>query len=291
MSAVQEMQDVVAEVAATVGPKVVGIGRIGSGVVIGDGKILTNAHVVRRDQVRVRFADGTAETGTVVGLDLDTDLAVVSTDTHGLEPVEWVEEEAGIGSAVVAVSNPGGRGLRATLGFMSSAGRPLRGPRGRRGRVGLEHTAPLPRGSSGSPVVDSQGHLLGINTMRLQGGFILAIAVTAQVREHVDALARGVSPSRATLGLALAPPRVARRLRRAVGLPERDGLLVRGVAEDGPAARGGIEQGDLIVGVGGSPIADIDDLYEQLDHAAPGTALELDLVRGTDERRVEVTPG
>jgi S1-C subfamily serine protease len=74
-------------------------------------------------------------------------------------------------------------------------------------------------------------------------------------------------------------------------LPERDGLLVRGVAEDGPAAGAGIEQGDLIVGVGGKAIGGIDDLYEQLDRASSGATLELDVVRGTDERNVEVTLG
>jgi S1-C subfamily serine protease len=290
MSAVQELEDLVAGLAADVGQKVVGVGRFGSGVVIGDGTILTNAHVVRREQVQVRFADGRRESGTVTGRDQDGDLAVVSADTGAIEPVEWGEAEAGIGSAVVAVSNPGGRGLRATLGFVSSEGRSFRGPRGRR-RIGLEHTAPLPRGSSGSPVVDKDGRLLGINTIRLDGGLIVAIAATPELRERIQELERGEAKPRATLGLALAPPRVARRLRRAVGLPERDGLLVRGVAEGGSAARAGIEPGDLIVAVDGAAIAGIDDLYEQLDRSSPGTTLELELVRGTDERKVAVTLG
>jgi S1-C subfamily serine protease len=80
-------------------------------------------------------------------------------------------------------------------------------------------------------------------------------------------------------------------MRQAVGLPERDGLLVRGVAEDGPSAAAGIEQGDLIVGAGGAAIGGIDDLYDLLDNRAPGAALELELVRGTEERKVEVTLG
>jgi len=291
MSATQEIEGLVGGLAADLGPKVVGVGRFGSGVVIGDGTVLTNAHVVRREQVRIRFADGRTETGTVAGLDAEGDIAVIAVATGGIEPVEWADDESRIGAAVVALANPGGRGLRATLGFVSSTGRGFRGPRGRRGRTRLEHTAPLPRGSSGSPVVDAQGRLLGINTLRLEGGLIVAIAADAELREHVRALARGESPSRATLGLALAPPRVARRLRSAVGLPERDGLLVRGVAEDGPAERAGIEQGDLVVGVAGGPIAGIDDLYDQLDQASPGDTIELELVRGTEERKVEVTLG
>ena len=199
--AITEVESLIGRVAETIGPKVVGIGRFGSGVVIGDGEILTNAHVVRREEVRVRFADGRTEPGTVRGLDPDRDLAVVSADTGDVAPVEWREGKVRIGTAVVAVSNPGG-GLRATLGFVSSAERALRG---RRRRAAIEHTAPLPRGSSGSPVVDADGRLLGINTIRLEGGLILAIAANAELREHVQALARGEAPSRATLGLALAP--------------------------------------------------------------------------------------
>jgi S1-C subfamily serine protease len=186
------------------------------------------------------------------------------------------------------VANPGGRGLRATLGIVSGSLRSFRGPRGRRIRGSIEHTAPLPRGSSGSPIVDAEGRLLGLNTIRLEGGLILAIAADHALRERATALGRGEAPARATLGLALAPPRVARRLRGAVGLPERDGLLVRGVVEDGPAASSGIEKGDLIVAVGGTPIERIDDLYEQLDRSGPEGTIELELVRGTDERTVEV---
>jgi serine protease Do len=291
MQALKEVQDLVGGLAERVGPAVVGVGRFGSGVVIGPGAILTNAHVVRGEEVEVRFADGRVEQATVAGLDADGDVAVIATETGGVEPVEWAANGGGIGSPVVALANPGGRGLRATLGFVSAAGQGFRGPRGRKIKASLEHTAPLPRGSSGSPVVDSEGRLLGINTLRLEGGLIVALAADAALRERVGALSRGEAPARATLGLALAPPRVARRLRNAVGLPELDGLLVRGVAEDGPGERAGIEQGDLIVGASGSPLSGIDDLYELLDRSAPGGAIELELVRGTDERKVEVTLG
>jgi serine protease Do len=90
------------------------------------------------------------------------------------------------------------------------------------------------------------------------------------------------------LGVALAPPRTARRMRRAVGLPERDGLLVRSVADDSPAALAGLERGDLIVSAAGRPLERIDVLYAALDSAAPGDPLELGIVRGTEERAVTV---
>jgi S1-C subfamily serine protease len=130
--------------------------------------------------------------------------------------------------------------------------------------------------------------LLGINSVRVDGGLILAIPADDALRERVEALGRGEAPRRVRLGVAIAPPRVARRLRRAVGLPERDGLLVRAVEEGSPADQAGIERGDLIVAAGGSEIEQVDDLYKVLDGARSGGQLELSIVRGTDERVVTV---
>jgi serine protease Do len=292
MQALQEIQETIGGLAERIGPKVVGVGHFGSGVVIGDGSVLTNAHVVRREEVRVRFADGRTVTGAVAGIDPEGDVAVISADTAAVEPIEWVGgNDLAVGTPVFALANPGGRGLRVTLGFVSSLGRSFRGPRGRRIKGSVEHTAPLPRGSSGSPIVDAEGRLLGLNTIRLEGGLILAIAADGALRERATALGRGEAPTRAALGLALAPPRVARRLRSAVGLPEREGLLVRGVVEQGPAERAGIEKGDLIVAAAGTPLTGVDDLYEQLDKTGSAGTIELELVRGTDERAAEVTLG
>jgi serine protease Do len=289
--AVQEQQDTIAEVAARVGPSVVGLGRgwgLGSGVVIADGQVLTAAHNLRRDELTVVFADGRRETAEVAGVDPDLGLAVLSVATGEAPAVSWEPaDEPGIGSAVVALANPGGRGLRATLGFVSSEARSFRGPRGRRVRGAIEHTAPLPRGSSGGPLVDPAGNLLGINSIRLDGGLILAAPANAAARERVLLLARGEAPVAHRLGVAVAPPRAARRMRRAVGLPERDGLLVRAVEEGGPADRAGIERGDLIVAAGGNQIDGVEALYSVLDGLPPsGGEVELTVVRGTEERTV-----
>jgi serine protease Do len=140
-------------------------------------------------------------------------------------------------------------------------------------------------GSSGGPVVDLEGRLLGINTNRLGNGFYLAIAADKSLQERVTALGRGEEPKRRRLGVGLAPSHVAQQLRRAVGLPERDGLLVREVEEDSPAAKAGIAEGDLLVAVGGKPLTGADDLFEALAGEGP---LEVTLVRGTDERTVTV---
>jgi serine protease Do len=290
MTVLEELEATVADVADRVGASVVGLGRgwgRGSGVVIVPGKVLTSAHNLRRDSIAVTFADGRSETASVAAADPDADLAVLSVDTGDAPVLEWADDEARLGKPVLALANPGGRGLRATFGLVSSTGRSFRGPRGRRVTDTLEHSAPLPRGSSGGPVVDTGGRLLGINTLRLEGGLIVAVAGTAAVRDRVAALARGEAPTRRTIGIYLAPPRAARRMRRAVGLPERDGVLIRGVSEGSAAERAGIERGDLIVSVGGQPIVRLDDLYEAVDQAA-GDTVELALVRGTEERTVTV---
>jgi serine protease Do len=262
-------------------------------VVVAPGRVLTNAHNLRGPEITVNFADGRRETGTVAGSDPDFDLAAVRVDTGDVEPVDWQPEivVAGIGAPVIALANRGGHGLRATLGFVSSAGREIRGPRGRTIAGCIEHTAPLPRGSGGGPLVDPEGRLLGLNTIRLEGGLIVAVPAAEELATRAERLWSGEGARRVRLGVALAPPRVARRMRRAVGLPEREGVLVRSVSEGSPAAAAGIERGDLIVSTGGRPLDRIDVLYEALDSAAPGDRLELRVLRGTEERDITVPLG
>jgi serine protease Do len=111
------------------------------------------------------------------------------------------------------------------------------------------------------------------------------------MKERVEQLSRGERPRDRRLGLAIAPPRAARRMRRAVGLPERSGLLVRAVEEGGPADRAGVERGDLLVGAAGDELDGIDMLHSILDGLGPDESLELSLVRGADERVVSVDFG
>ena len=292
MSLLGEISETVAGVAERVGPAVVGLGRgwgVGSGVVVDEGIVLTTAHAVRGEEPTVTFTDGRRASGRLTGVDADLDVAVIAVDTGDVAPVAWAPEGgAPLGSAVVALANPGGRGLRATLGFVSAGERRFRGPRGRRITGAIEHTAPLPRGSSGGPLLDAEGRLLGINAVRLEGGLILALPAGAALRERIGALARGEATAGRRLGVAVAPPRVARRLRRAVGLPERDGLLVRAVETGSPADRAGLERGDLIVAAAGSDVDGIDALHAALDALPDGETLALTALRGTDEHAFEV---
>lgn len=291
MSVLEEIEQAATQVAGRVGPAVVRIGRgpgRGAGVVVGDGMVVTNAHNLRGQEVTVRFTDGRQDVAQVGGVDADGDMAVLSVATAGVAPLEWSETGARQGTAVFAVTSSAAGEPRVSFGLVASVGQSFRGPRGRRITGSLEHTAPLPRGSSGGPVVDEAGRLVGINTNRLGEGFYQAVPADAELKARIDALARGESPTRRRLGVALAPPHAARHMRRAVGLPERDGLLVRDVQDDGPAQLAGVRAGDLVVAAGGRDVATVDDLYEVLDAVEEGGSLALRIVRGADELDVSV---
>jgi serine protease Do len=289
MSVLDDLQSALTAVAGKAGASIVGIGsrQRGSGVVIADGKVLTNAHNIRGDEVTVTFADGRSTRGQLSGVDWDGDLAVISVDTAKAQPVDWADSGAASAGALVfgAAATPGG-GTRVTFGSVSAVARAFRGPGGRKIAGSIEHTAPLAPGSSGGAILDAAGRFLGLNTNRLGEGFYLALPADADLRTRVDALGRGETPTRRRLGVAVAPAFVAARLRRSVGLPDRDGILVRGVEDGSDADTAGIQQGDLIVEVAGKAIADPDDLVEAL--ATASTPFEVKVVRGTEERTVSV---
>jgi serine protease Do len=236
----------------------------------------------------VTFADGRSVQGAVAAVDPDGDLVVLGVDTGDAPSLPWASEQSEPGDVVFAVGRTGDGGDRVTFGMVSGAERSFRGPRGRQITGSIEHTAPLARGSSGSPVVDDEGHLLAVNTARLADGFYLALPADAALREGVDALVRGESVSRLVLGVGLAPADVARQLRASVGLPDHSGLLVRAVEPRSPADEAGLRLGDLITHAGGQPVTEVDDLHRALDRARADRRLELGVTRGDEDRTVEV---
>jgi serine protease Do len=280
----------IAELAESAGPGVVGLrggARGGSGVVIAPDRVLTLASRLRAEQVEVVRADGETVTGTVLATDADLDVAVIEAPTAGAPVLRWSEDGSpGIGTEVIALGDPGGSGLRVTAGSVSARPLTLRGRHGRPLPGVIEHTAPLPRGAGGGPLLAADGSILGINARRGDGGLILALPAS-ELRPRVDALLAGRTAAPRRLGVAILTPRAARRMRAAVGLPERAGLLVRGVEEDSPADRAGVTRGDLVVALDGHDIAGIDDLYAVLDGARGATTLLV--VRGAEELELEVT--
>jgi serine protease Do len=234
----------------------------------------------------VTFADGSHAQGRVLGSDVDHDVVVLEVPTGDVAPVAWAEASVEPGEVVFALAR-GTRGDRVTHGVVSGVDRAFRGPRGRRVRGAVEHTAPMARGSSGGPLVDAAGRLVGLNTHRLGDGFYLALPADADLRTRVDALLEGRHLEAPRLGIVVVPSPRAARMRRQVGLADVDGLLVGGVVTGSPAAEAGLDEGDLLTAVDGHPLTGVDDLWDALESA--GTAIELTVLRGTEERTVTVT--
>ena len=288
-----ELQAAVTAAAERVGPAVIGLGRgwgRGSGVVIADGRVITNAHVLRGDEVAVKRpgrrvrARPRRRRGRRPRRRRDR-------RRHGRRArrsrgIRRCSRTSRPGQPVFALADPGGRGLRTTFGLVTATGRSFRGPRGRRIGGSIEHSAPLPRGSSGGPLVDAEGRLLGLNSVRMEGGLVLALPADAALRARIDALGRGEAPARPRLGAALAPPRAARKLRAAVGLPERDGLLVRAVEPGSPADRAGRAARRPAGRRGRARAARLRRAVRGA-RRAPATSLALTVVRGTEERVVD----
>ncbi|MDP1819012.1 MAG: S1C family serine protease [Acidimicrobiales bacterium] len=283
--------DATTTVVATAGPSVVRVGQHGGrgcGVVVADGFVLTNSHNMRDRTTAVTFADRRVEQGSVMAVDVDGDLVVLAVATAGTPAIPWADAPSAVGHLAFAVVRTSDGGARVTVGTLSRVDGAFRGPRGRPVEGSLEHTAPLARGSSGSPLVDADGRLLGLNTARLGGAFYAALPADEALRGRVDALLRGESPQRRTLGLGLAPAEVAAKLRAAVGLPERAGLLVRSVDPNGAAASAGVQVGDLLSGAAGRSVTTTDDVHRALDDPGAAAVLDLLLVRGVEELTVRV---
>jgi serine protease Do len=269
---------------------IVTIGRDGrgTGFVLRTGRVVTNSHHLRDRTTQVGFAAGRSTQGRVVGVDPDGDLAVLDVETGDAPAAVFATTPPALGDQVRALGRAGAS-ARVTAGHVSAIGQTFRGPRGRTVEGAVEHTAPLPRGATGGPVVNDAGEVIAITTLRLPDGFAIARPTDAALQERLAQLAAGESVRRRTIGVVIAPSEVANKLRRSVGLPERDGLLVRGVRDGSPAAHGGLQVGDLIVAVDGTAVATPEALAAAVEDGPDGRVLRVSVVRGADEHVLEVT--
>ena len=263
----------------------------GSGFVISaDGYIVTNNHVVQgASKVTVAFENGDEMTATVVGTDERTDVAVVKVDGRTDLPfVEFADDSIRVGDWVVAVGNPFGLGGTVTVGIVSARGRDIGGS-----SYGdfLQIDAAVNTGNSGGPTFDAQGRVAGMNTAIFSpnGGNVgIAFAIpAATVKQIVDQLIATGTVTRGYLGVGIQD--VTRDIADSVGLENAAGALVTQPAEGGPAADAGIESGDIITAVDGTPIANALALSRTIASKAPGTEVELTLWSDGEERTVSVT--
>ncbi|HET9974799.1 MAG TPA: trypsin-like peptidase domain-containing protein [Streptosporangiaceae bacterium] len=252
---------------------------LGSGVVFtGDGFLLTNAHVVGQSTAgTAEFADGTSAPFRVVGADPLSDLAVLRANGPTPEPAELGEADAlKVGQLVVAVGNPLGLAGSVTAGVVSALGRSLPA----RGRViedVIQTDAALNPGNSGGALADADARVVGINTAVAGVGLGMAVPVNDTTRRIISALMRDGRVRRAYLGLAMIPGPVPAQWRDRLGRSK--GLLVAQVVPNGPAARAGLRQGDLLLTVGGKPVAVSQDLQRLMFSEAIGRPLAITVMR------------
>src|SRR5579859_7392922 len=252
---------------------------LGSGVVFtGDGFLLTNAHVVGTSASgTAEFSDGTSAPFRVVGADPLSDLAVLRADGPTPEPAELGEADTlKVGQLVVAVGNPLGLAGSVTAGVVSALGRSLPA----RGRViedVIQTDAALNPGNSGGALADAEARVVGINTAVAGVGLGMAVPVNDTTRRIISALMADGRVRRAYLGLAMMPGPVPAAWRQRLG--RKTGLLVAQVVAGGPADRAGLRAGDLLLTVGGKPVAVSQDLQRQMFSDASGHPLSITVMR------------
>jgi serine protease DegQ len=264
--------------------------RSGSGVVLGQNKVLTASHVLEREEdLSVETADGRTLPARFAGRDHATDLAVLDVDGLDVEPASPAEGDARVGQISLAVgSHSRGEGPRATLGVVSAVGGPVRTRRGPRLERYIQTDATPYPGFSGGPLIDARGKVLGIMVSGWGRGAAFAIPADIAWRTAGTLSERG-SVKRGYLGILSQPVRLPDGER--LGLTQRGGLLVVGVEDGSPAGRGGLIVGDILAALDGQPVEDTDDLLVLLAGDRVGRTVPVKLVRGGELTEVEITVG
>jgi S1-C subfamily serine protease len=257
-----------------------------------DGVIVTADHVVEADEnIEVRLPSGNKLPARLLGRDQGTDIAVLKVDSAGLTPVRRPGEGAPkVGRLVLAVGRPGHGDLLATIGVVSAVTGPVR--TWRHGRLDslIQTDVTLYPGCSGSALVDADGTVLGMNTSLLVNG--VSTAVPAQtIASVVTAILSGGRVKRGYLGVSTQQVSLPAALTNAAGLSAGSGLIVVSVEAGGPAERGGLVVGDIIVSLGVSRVTDADDLQGALGPETVGKSVAVRVLRGGKPSEVAVVVG
>jgi len=263
---------------------------LGSGVIVSaDGYILTNAHVIDgAEDIRVELTDNRTLPAKVVGSDAPSDLAVLKIDASHLSVLPLGNsDQVRVGDVVLAIGNPLGVGQTVSMGIISAKGRQT-GISDGSFEDFLQTDAPINQGNSGGALINTNGELMGINSQIISpsGGNIgIGFAVPANMAKSVIAqLTKSGTVRRGMLGVTVQP--VTSDLASSLGLSDVRGALISSVQHGGPADRAGVQRGDVILALNGSPVADSNALRNQIANTEPGSEVTLTILHDKREQQI-----
>ena len=266
---------------------------LGSGVIVSPaGYLLTNHHVIEdADEIEVQLSDGRKAGAKVIGTDPDTDLAVLRIALDKLPVITLGDsEQIAVGDVVLAIGNPFGVGQTVTSGIVSALGRNQLGINTFENFIQTD--AAINPGNSGGALVDAQGRLVGINTAiysRSGGSMGIGFAIPVSIaRSVMEAILRDGKVTRGWIGVE--PQELTPELAAYFDTELREGVMITGVLQNGPAARGGLRPGDVITGVAGQPVRNVAGLLAAVATLPPGQPARLDVVRRGARQQLQVIP-
>jgi len=266
----------------------------GSGVIFTpDGYVLTNSHVVgQAGRLNASLTDGQSFEATLIGDDPATDIAVVRLSGTGLPHAELgVSATLKVGQLVVAIGNPLGFTCTVTAGIVSALGRTLRTRAGGLLDSVIQTDAPLNPGNSGGPLVSGAGRVVGINTAMIgpAQGICFAIGIDTAIWVATR-LMRDGRVRRSRLGVSAQTVPIATRVRRFHGLSQATGAMIAEIVPDGPGHTAGLQAGDVLVTLDGTPITGVDDLHRALTQERAGVVVSVGVLRRTEHLTLPVIP-
>ncbi|MBI2303235.1 MAG: trypsin-like peptidase domain-containing protein [Chloroflexi bacterium] len=261
-----------------------------SGIVWSSDAVIVTAHhvVEQEDNIRIALSDGQTIPATLIGRDPATDVAALRAQVSGLTPPVWAEPDSlRVGHLVLALSRPG-KTVHATLGIVSALGEGWTTPVGGRVDHYLQADVGLYPGFSGGPLVNAEGHILGLNTLALLRGIPITVP-SPTVRRIVEGLLADGRIRRGFLGVGTQPVRLPSPVAQQLG--QETGLLIVSVAPGSGAEKAGLLLGDTIVNLGGQPMRHMDDIMVFLGDVQMGTKLPIRILRGGRLRELSATVG
>ena len=263
-----------------------------SGILLSqDGVVVTADHVIETDEgITVGLPDGKTVPAQMAGRDPGTDLAILRVQASGLVAAEMANPaEVRVGNLILAVGRPGEGDPMASIGIVSAITGPWRTWRGGMLEKLIQTDVTLYPGFSGGALVDANGKVAGLNTSLLARGISAALPVDTLQRVAQAILTQG-RVKRGYLGVSTQAVAIPAAL-QGLGLTQKSGLLVVSVEPGGPAEKGGVMLGDLLVGLAGQPVEDTDDLQAMLGGDRVGQAVPVRMVRGGQIKDLSVTIG